>query len=187
MPPGIFRLRTACCTLVIPVRLAICLPLLIFTLDAYSPPAAPLPQGGVLPLIINNTHIGDPASSNLPEGAHTIPVYIALRPTSPHSNNTPIGRVLTLSFVITAAALSVLSLITLWWVSDSPEGDEDDAMPVEGSRARRLHLGTLFLGIATRLSLGGLGMTAMVRVMSERSTIKRNSFIAVQVLGWLLV
>lgn len=97
------------------------------------------------------------------------------------------GRVLTLSFVITAAALSVLGLFTLWWVSNSPAGEEDDATLVEGSRARRLHLGTLFLGIATRLSLCGLGMTAMVRVMSERSTIKRNSFIAVEVLGWLLV
>ncbi|KAH9962068.1 hypothetical protein BGW80DRAFT_1463603 [Lactifluus volemus] len=124
MPPGIFRLRTACCTLVIPVRLAICLPLLICTLDAYSPHPALLPQGAVLPLIINNTHINDPASSNLPEDAHSIPVYITLHPTSHHSNNTPVGRVLTLSFVITAAALSVLSLIALWWVSDSQAGEE---------------------------------------------------------------
>jgi hypothetical protein len=184
MPPGIFCLRTACCTLVIPVRLAICLPLLICTLDAYSPHTALRPQG-VVPLIINSTRI-DPASSDLPEDAHSMPAYIALRPVPPH-NSTPMGRMLTLSFVIAAAALSVLSLITLWWFSDIEVGNEDDATLVEGERARRLQLGKLFLGIATRLSLGALGTMAMVRVISERSTIKRGSFMAVEVLGWLLV
>ncbi|KAI0255609.1 hypothetical protein BJV78DRAFT_687941 [Lactifluus subvellereus] len=146
MPPGILRLRTACCTLVIPIRLAICLPLHICTLDAYSPHGALLPQG-VLPLIINNTRI-DPASSNLPEDGHSMPAYISPRPIPPRSG---------------------------------------EATLVESERARRLHLGTLFLGTATRLSLSGLGTTAMVRAISERLTTKHGSFIAVEVLGWLLV
>jgi hypothetical protein len=97
--------------------------------------------------------------------------------------------------VIAAAVLSVLSLIALWWFED-PSGDEDDATIVEGAEgegdeseraARRLHWAALFLGTATRLLLGGLGTTAMARVIAERSIIKRGSFIAVEVLGWLLV
>jgi hypothetical protein len=95
--------------------------------------------------------------------------------------------VLTLSFVIAASALSMLSMIALWWLGNPAAGEEDDATLVEGESARRLYLGTLFLGTATRLSLGGLGTAAMVRVISERSTIKHGSFIAVEVLGWLLV
>ena len=205
MPPGIFRLRTVCCTLVIPVRLAICLPLLICTLDAYSPPAALSPQGA-LPLIINITRPDPGASPSLPpKDPHSLPVYeyLALRPAPlpplpPHGgasgsgDSTPLGRVLTLSFVIAAAALSVLSMIALWWHSDTPDGgdhdeDEDDATLVEGERAHRLHLAALFLSTASRLLLGGLGTAAMARVISERSTIKRGSFIAVEVLGWLLV
>jgi hypothetical protein len=208
MAPGIFRLRTACCTLVIPVRLAICLPLLICTLDAYSPhgalfPTSP-PQGSNVnsmtplplppPLIINITHPNTPASgsSNLsPEDAHNMAEYeyIALRPVPPPSNTgAHLGRALTLSFVIAAAALSTLSLIALWWFSD-PSCGEDDATIVEGDEraARRQHLAALVLGTATRLLLGGLGTTAMARVIAERSTIKRDSFIAVEVLGWLLV
>jgi len=105
-----------------------------------------------------------------------------------------LGRALTLSFVIAAAALSVLSLISLWWFED-PSGGEDDATIVEGEgevddlerAARRLHWAALFLGTATRLLLGGLGTTAMALVIAERSTIERGSFIAVEVLGWLLV
>jgi hypothetical protein len=200
MAPGIFRLRTACCTLVIPVRLAICLPLLICTLDAYSPHGAlfptsttplPLPP----PLIINITRPDSPASGskNLsPEDAHNMAEYeyIALvRPVPPSSSTLAhLGRELTLSFVIAAAALSVLSLIALWWFSD-PACGEDDATIVEGDErtARRQHLAALVLGTATRLLLGGLGTTAMARVIAERSTIKRDSFIAVEVLGWLLV
>jgi hypothetical protein len=115
--------------------------------------------------------------------------YIALRPIPPPSTTVAhLGRELTLSFVIAAAALSVLSLIALWWFSD-PSCDEDDATIVEGDErtARRQHLAALVLGTATRLLLGGLGTTAMVRVIAERSTIKRDSFIAVEVLGWLLV
>jgi hypothetical protein len=96
--------------------------------------------------------------------------------------------------VIAAAALSVLSLIALWWFED-PSGDEDDATIVDGDEegedseraARRLHWAALFLGTATRLLLGGLGTAAMARVIAERSTIKRGSFIAVEVLGWLLM
>jgi hypothetical protein len=67
--------------------------------------------------------------------------------------------------------------------------DEDDATIVEGDEraARRLHLAALVLGTATRLLLGGLGTTSMARVIAERSTIKRDSSIAVEVLGWLLV
>jgi hypothetical protein len=201
MAPGIFRLRTACCTLVIPIRLAICLPLLICTLDAYSPHGAlfpintappPLPP----PLIINVTRPNSPASGskNLsPEDAHNMAEheYIAPRPVPPlppFSTSAHLGRDLTLSFVIAAAALSVLSLIALWWFSD-PSCDEDDATIVEGDEraARRQHLAALFLGTATRLLLGGLGTTAMARVIAERATIKRDSFIAVEVLGWLLV
>lgn len=115
--------------------------------------------------------------------------YIALvRPVPPSSILAHLGRELTLSFVIAAAALSVLSLIALWWFSD-PACDEDDATIVEGDdrAARRQHLAALVLGTATRLLLGGLGTTAMARVIAERSTIKRDSFIAVEVLGWLLV
>ena len=194
MAPGIFRLRTACCTLVIPVRLAICLPLLICTLDAYSPHGAlfsatttplPLPR----PPIINPPASG---SKNVPpEDAHNMAEYeyIALRPIPPPPNTVAhLGRELTLSFVIAAAALSVLSLITLWWFSDPP-CDEDDATIVEGDEraSRRQHLAALALGTATRLLLGGLGTTAMARVIAERSAIKRDSFIAVEVLGWLLV
>jgi hypothetical protein len=208
MAPGIFRLRTACCTLVIPVRLAICLPLLICTLDAYSPHGALFPTSPPLgsnvgsttplpllpPLIINITRPNSPASgsSNLsPEDAHNMAEYeyIAIRPVPPPSSTgAHLGRALTLSFVIAAAALSVLSLIALWWFSD-PSCDEDDATIVEGDEraARRQHLAALVLGTATRLLLGGLGTTAMVRVIAERSTIKRDSFIAVEVLGWLLV
>jgi hypothetical protein len=97
--------------------------------------------------------------------------------------------------VIAAAALSVLSLIALWWFED-PSGDEDDVTIVEADEdegedseraARRLHWAALFLGTATRLLLGGLGTAAMARVIAERSTIKRGSFIAVEVLGWLLM
>jgi hypothetical protein len=198
MAPGIFRLRTACCTLVIPVRLAICLPLLICTLDAYSPHGALFPTSPPLPLppplIINITRPNSPASgsSNLsPEDTHNMAEYeYILRPVPPppYSTSAHLGRALTLSFVIAAAALSVLSLIALWWFSD-PSCDEDDATIVEGDEraARRQHLVALVLGTATRLLLGGLGTTAMVWVIAERSTIKRDSFIAVQVLGWLLV
>ena len=209
MAPGIFRLRTACCTLVIPVRLAICLPLLICTLDAYSlhgalsqtsPPqeqnvgsTMTLPHSP--PLIINITRPNSPASgsSNLsPEDAQNMAEYdyIALRPVPPPSSSTAahLGRSLTLSFVITAAALSVLGLIALWWFNDAPIHD-DDVTIVEGKErtARRQHLVALVLGTATRLLLGGLGTTAMARVIAERSIIKQDSFIAVEVLGWLLV
>ena len=52
---------------------------------------------------------------------------------------------------------------------------------------RRLQLGALFLGAATRLLLGALGTTAMARVVGDRSVLKRGSFIAIEVLGWLLV
>jgi hypothetical protein len=210
MAPGIFRLRTACFTLVIPVRLAICLPLLIFTLDAYSPHGAlfPSPPQGPdvsstvpphsFPLIINNiTRSAPPApgsgSSNLsPEDAHNMleHAYFVLRPVPPPSAH--LGRALTLSFVIAAAVLSVLSLIALWWFGESGSV-EDDATIVEGGddsderAARRLHLAALSLGTATRLLLGALGTTAMARVISERSSIKQGSFIAVEVLGWILV
>lgn len=203
MAPGIFRLRTACCTLVIPVRLAICLPLLICTLDAYSPHGALLqtspPQGPNVgttmtlplppPFIINITRPNSPAS---PEDAHSMAEYeyIALRPIPPPPSNTGahLGRSLTLSFVIAAAALSVLGLIALWWFGDISIHD-DDATLVEGNEhaARRQHLAALVLGTATRLLLGGLGTTAMARVITERSIIKQDSFIAVEVLGWLLV
>jgi hypothetical protein len=206
MAPGIFRFRTACCTLVVPVRLAICLPLLICTLDAYSPhgalfPTSP-PQGPnvgstmplPLPLITNITRPSSPTSgsSNLsPEDAHNMAEYeyIALRPVPPRSHTgAHLGCALTLSFVIAAAVLSILSLIALWWFSD-PSCGEDDATIVEGDEraARRQHLAALILGAATRLLLSGLGTTAMARVIIERSTIKRDSFIAVEVLGWLLV
>ncbi|KAH9963757.1 hypothetical protein BC827DRAFT_1154258 [Russula dissimulans] len=198
MAPGIFRLRTACCTLVVPVRLAICLPLLICTLDAYSPHATLFPQA-MRPLIVNITRPEPTGSSasTIPEdehGVHGVYEYIALPSRAgaagghhPH----PLGRALTLSFVIAAAVLSVLSMAALRWLGEPPGGDcdseDDDATLVEGERARRLHIGGLLLGTATRLLLGGLGTTAMVRVISERSTIKRGSFIAVEVLGWLLV
>ncbi|KAI9453141.1 hypothetical protein BJY52DRAFT_1290446 [Lactarius psammicola] len=178
MPPGIFRLRTACCTLVVPVRLAICLPLLICTLDAYSPHAALLPQGA-LPLILNGTH-ELPASGD----GRTVPVYVAMLPVPPPAQT---GRVLTLAFVIAAAALSVLGMLALWWSGDPAIGDADDATLVEGERTRRSLLGPLLLGTATRLLLGALGTTAMVRVIGERAAIKRGSFIAIEVLGWLLV
>ncbi|KAI9510098.1 hypothetical protein F5148DRAFT_1182447 [Russula earlei] len=146
MPPGILRLRTACCTLVIPVRLAICLPLLICTLDAYSPHAAPFPQATLPPLIVNITR-PDATGSNTLEDAHSAHAYeyISLPPLGPNgARSPPLGRALALSFVIAAAVLSVLSMIALWWPGDPP-GDEDDA------------------------------------------TIKRGSFIAVEVLGWFLV
>ena len=202
MAPGIFRLRTACCTLVIPVRLAICLPLLICTLDAYSPHSALFPASTTqlplpAPLIINITRPNPLAASGnknpSPEDAHNMAEYeyIALRPIPPPPSNIAaahLGRELTLSFVIAAAALSVLSLIALWWFNE-PSCDEDDATIVEGDEraVRRQHLAALVLGTATRLLLGGLGTTAMARVIAERSTIKRDSFIAVEVLGWLLV
>ncbi|KAI0258213.1 hypothetical protein BC834DRAFT_912648 [Gloeopeniophorella convolvens] len=180
MPPGILRLRLACGTLVVPVRLAICLPLLICTFDAYSPHAALLPQG-TLPITTNSTRT-DSASSNLPEDAHQVSAYLALCPTAtPH-----IGRALTLAYVISAAAFSMLSIVAAWWFSDF-EGDNDDATLVEGGRAHRLRVASLFLGIVIRLLLGGLGTTAMVKVIGERSIIKNGSYIAVEVLGWLLV
>ncbi|KAI9442717.1 hypothetical protein H4582DRAFT_1930471 [Lactarius indigo] len=180
MAPGIFRLRTACCTLVVPVRLAICLPLLICTLDAYSPHAALRPQGAALPLIFNGTH-ELPASGD----GRTVPVYIALLP-APAPAPAQTGRVLTLAFVIAAAALSVLSMLALWWSSDDPAGDADDATLVEGERGAA-HLGPLLLGTATRLLLGALGTTAMVCIVGDHGAIKRGSFIAIEVLGWLLV
>jgi hypothetical protein len=214
MAPGIFRLPTVCCPLIVPVRLAICLPLLICTLDAYSPPGALFPSppqapdivGSTLPfplplpLILNITRPAPLApgpasgSSNLsPEDARSILEYeyFALRPVPPPSG-THLGRALTLSFVIAAAALSILSLIAFRWFG-GPGGDEDDATIVEGDddsdgrAGRRLHLAALFLGTATRLLLGALGTTAMARVIVERLTIKQGSFIAVEVLGWLLV
>jgi len=207
MPPGIFRLRTACCTLVVPVRLAICLPLLICTLDAYSPHAALFPQAP-RPLIVTIPRpepTSGSASSTMPEdahGVHGVYEYIALPSRTGagdhHHHHPHLGRALTLSFVIAAALLSVLSMIALRWLGGDPPGasdrdrdrdcEEDDATTlVEGERARRLHIGGLLLGTATRLLLGALGTTAMVRVISERSAIKRSSFIAVEVLGWLLV
>ena len=117
--------------------------------------------------------------------------YFALPPgppPPPTSGGAHLGRALTLSFVIAAAALSVLSLIALWWFGE-PGGEEDDATIVEGDEraARRLHLAALSLGTATRLLLGALGTTAMARVIAERSTIKQGSYVAVEVLGWLLV
>jgi len=208
MAPGIFRLRTACFTLVIPVRLAICLPLLICTLDAYSPHAALVPQGALPPLTLN---IPRPASgpgsagSALPEDAHGVPIYeyIALRPVEPtdaaSGASSHLGRTLTLAFVFAAAALSVLDMLAFWWLGDvDSDVSEDDATLVErgydgdsnserGATRRRIQLGMLSLGTATRLLLGGLGTTAMAQVIGGRLAMKRGSFIAVQVLGWLLV
>ena len=177
MAPGIFRLRTACCTLVVPIRLAICLPLLICTLNAYSPHAALRPQGA-LPLVFNGTH--EPPTSE--DGGRTVPVYIALLPAPPPAQ---MGRVLSLAFVIAAAAQSVLSILALWWSGD-PAGDTDDATLVEGERTPA-RIGPVLLGTATRLLLGALGTTAMVQVIGEHAAIERDSFIAIEVLGWLLV
>ena len=181
MAPGIFRLRLACCTLVIPVRLAICLPLLICTFNAYSPQAALRPQG-TLPLIFNGTHEA-PASGD----GRTVPVYIAVLPV-PSPAQTRTSRVLTLAFVISSAVLSVLSILALWLYGD-PARDAEDATLVDADpdRTRRPHLGSLLLGTATRLLLGALGTTAMAQVIIERAAIKRGSFITIEVLGWLLV
>ena len=181
MAPGIFRLRLACCTLVIPVRLAICLPLLICTFNAYSPQAALRPQG-TLPLIFNGTHEA-PASGD----GRTVPVYIAVLPVqSPAQTET--GRVLTLAFVISSAVLRVLGILALWLYGD-PEGEAEDATltDADSDRTRRPHLGSLLLGTATRLLLGALGTTAMAQVIIDRAAIKRGSFITIEVLGWLLV
>jgi hypothetical protein len=63
-----------------------------------------------------------------------------------------VGRAFTLSFVIAAVALSVLSLIAPRWLG-GPGGDEDDATIVEGDgeddeyAARCLHLAALFLAL----------------------------------------
>jgi hypothetical protein len=97
----------------------------------------------------------------------------------------------------------VLGIVAFWWLGDvgvgrdcddDATGREDDVMLVEGggeygrrNARRRMKLGVLFLGAATRLLLGALGTTAMVRVVGDRSVLKRGSFIAVEVLGWLLV
>lgn len=221
MVPGIFRLRTACCTLVVPIRLAICIPLLICTLDAYSPPGALVPQGAPLsPLILNITHPfpspssgpgggSPPGPAPLPEDAHPggVPVYewIAFRPSPPPgTSSTHLGRALTLSFVLAAAALSVLGIVAFWWLGDvggaerdCDAGEDDaDATLVDsegagesgcGKARRRMRLGALLLGAATRLLLGVLGTAAMARVVGDRSALKRGSFVAVEVLGWLLV
>ena len=182
MAPGIFRLRLACCTLVIPVRLAICLPLLICTFNAYSPQAALRPQG-TLPLIFNGTHEA-PASGD----GRTVPVYIAVLPVPSPAQTQKTGRVLTLAFVISSAVLSVLGILALWLYGD-PEGEAEDATltDADSDRTRRPHLGSLLLGTATRLLLGALGTTAMAQVIIERAAIKRGSFITIEVLGWLLV
>jgi|SRR6266436_1058780 len=99
MAPGIFRLCTAYCTPVIPVRLAICLPLLICTLDAYSPHGALFstsppqgPNGGSTtpltlppPLILNITRPKSPVSgsSNVsPEDIRNMAEYEDARPSS---------------------------------------------------------------------------------------------------------
>ena len=142
----------------------------------------------------NNNNTPHPANGSKilsPEVVHNMAEYkyIALRPIPPASNPVAhLGRELTLSFVIAAAALSVLSLITLWWFSDF-SCDEDDATIVEGDEraSRRQHLAALVLGTATRLLLGGLGTTAIARVITDRSTIKWDSSIPVEVLRWLLV
>jgi hypothetical protein len=212
MAPGILRLRTVCCTLVIPIRLAICLPLLICTLNAYSPHAAlfptpqnpPPPPPQPQPLIINITR-PRPALANPPEDTHRAPVYeyIALQPPPASGGGTHIlGRTLTLSFVLAAAALSVLSMVALWLPREQDAGsggDADDATLVEaadgrGGTARWVRVGALVGGIATRLLLGALGTAAMVRVGVERRAREaapvprgRGSFVAVEVLGWLLV
>ena len=178
MAPGIFRLRTACCTLVVPVRLALCLPLLICTLDAYSPHAALRPQGAP-PTIPNGTH-EVPATGG---DGRTVPVYIALLPAAPPPP-AQTGRALVLAFVVAAAALSVLGMLALWWSSDDP----DDATLVDGERRTSTHRAPLLLlGTATRLLLGALGTIAMAQVVGERASIQRGSFIAIEVLGWLLV
>jgi hypothetical protein len=52
---------------------------------------------------------------------------------------------------------------------------------------RRFRLGVLALGIATRVLLGALGMIAMARVVADREVMRRGSFIAVEVLGWILM
>ena len=218
MAPGIFRLRTACFTLVIPIRLAICLPLVICTLDAYSPHAALVPQGSLPPFTVNVPRPASGPGSALPEDAHGGPVYeyeneyiATLRPGahgSSSANSAHLGRTLTLSFVLAAAALSVFGILAFWWLGDV-DGDvswQDEATLVEGgggydgeskssesergaspATRRRLRLGMLSLGIATRLLLGALGTAAMARVVGDRSAMKRGSFIAVEVLGWLLV
>ncbi len=95
--------------------------------------------------------------------------YTALRPVPQLTSGAGahLGHTLTLSFVIAAAVLSLLSLIALWWFNDLPS-DENDVTIVEGNvdgderATHRLHLTALFLGTATRLLLGGLGTMAMV-------------------------
>jgi hypothetical protein len=156
--------------------------------------------------------------------------YIALLPLRPapsssSSGSSHLGRALALSFVISAAALSVLGMTIFWWFgecgADGGSGSvircdpsEDDATLAEGygnastryrgstdsdgggraaghwqcSRPGLVYVGGLIFGTATRLLLGALGTTAMICVISDRGIImKRGSFIAVEVLGWLLV
>ena len=98
--------------------LFICLPLLICTLNAYSPHAALHPQGA-LPLFFNATHEPAASEDRGGGGGGTVPVYIMLLP-APRPAQT--GCVLSLAFVIAAAVLSVLSILAHCW-SGSPAGD----------------------------------------------------------------
>jgi hypothetical protein len=94
----------------------------------------------------------------------------------PEHCTTHVGRTLTLSFVLPAAALSVLGVVAFWYLGDVcverdrdyDASDDDATLAAGGGRrrvvmqehAQRLKLDMLFLGAATRLLLGTLPLAA---------------------------
>ena len=138
MAPGVLRIRTACCSIIIPVRIALCVPLLVATLDAYSSPhpAAPTssPHSPASPLLNNTTPPN--AAPDAPDGifpsAQLLP--IAAAETGEFSViSFPQGesraRALALTFCALAALLGLLSIISTWCSSD--EHDPDSAVESE--------------------------------------------------------
>ncbi|THH11468.1 hypothetical protein EW146_g8029 [Bondarzewia mesenterica] len=117
MAPGVLRLRTACCSIVIPIRIALCIPLLIVTVDgygAYTPSPHTFTNSTAVPSIpsfTNSTPLAD-ASPDALDGifpsARLFPV------TSDAAVGGFPGRSLVLIFCGLSILMSVLSIIVAW-------------------------------------------------------------------------
>ncbi|KAI0058008.1 hypothetical protein BV25DRAFT_1841287 [Artomyces pyxidatus] len=215
MAPGVFQLRTACCSLVIPIRIAFCIPLLICTLDGYShlgtvAPAGPIPAFTDPVPIFSNSSLPPGADKDATDGmSHLFPLYLKLL-SMPRDPAVLPGRTLTLAFAALAMMFSVISLVlSCCYPADDEHarsyyeepvldkglatgGSDDDTLneaeeDCARERVRRRRVGSLLMGTATRLLLAALGTIAFVKVISERAVIKPASYAAIEGLGWTVV
>ncbi|TFY81066.1 hypothetical protein EWM64_g2947 [Hericium alpestre] len=205
MAPGVLQLRTACCSIVVPIRLALCIPLLICIFDGYSD-GSTLQRTGTIPIISDTPQQAEgsfasttdlDATDGIAPTARLLTVYTVIPSTS-----CP-GRALAIAFTILAIAFSLSSMIVTWFYHEDAFIDEfsfddlDDGHDHKTAAAARRATGqmskhkwrvwNLSVGMATRLLLAALGTTAFVRLLAEQERIKPGSFAAIEGLGWTVV